>query len=179
MYVDADVMATYPLPLRKALNDSITSGKFADTKVILFSRRDLSGIVCEPKALYASSHVLKTVPYFNDCKFFPPSLVGDFSNDTPRVLFGAFAEAESKDFSEPLDECERADDYGFYSDSDLEEDDIEPNETAKRMRNARGHPFDPLCFPLTKREPTPVAGEYNEPLRKGRVIKVQDVAFIT
>lgn len=61
-------MAPYTLPLRQALNDSISSGKFADTKIILFSRRDTSGTVCKPRALYASSHVLKTVPYFDDCK---------------------------------------------------------------------------------------------------------------
>ena len=140
-------MATYPLPLREALNDSITSGNFADTKVILFSQRDSSGTVCKPKALYASGHVLKTVPYFNDCKLFSPFLVDDFANDTPRVLFGAFAEAEPKDFSEPLNEGEHADDYGYYSDSDLEEEDIEPKEAAlKRTRNVKGHHFDPSCF---------------------------------
>ena len=61
-------MALYTLPLREALNDSISSGRFADTKIVLFSRRDSSGTVCKPRALYASSHVLRTVPYFNDRK---------------------------------------------------------------------------------------------------------------
>ena len=54
------------LPFRQALNEGIVSGMLVDTKIILFSRRDSSGRVYEPKALYASSHVLKSIPYFND-----------------------------------------------------------------------------------------------------------------
>jgi len=57
------------LALREALNDAISSGRFVDTKIVLFSRRDSSGRVCKPKALYANSHVLKSVPYFEDRKF--------------------------------------------------------------------------------------------------------------
>ena len=67
MLTDADKMAA-TLPLREALIESISSGRFEDTKVILYSRRDSSGTICRPRALYASSHVLKTVPYFNDSK---------------------------------------------------------------------------------------------------------------
>ena len=50
--------------LREALNQGISSGNLIDTKIILYSHRDSSGRVCRPKALYANSHVLKTVPYF-------------------------------------------------------------------------------------------------------------------
>jgi len=64
--------------LKEALNEAITSGKFIDTKIVLFSRRDSSGRVCKPKALYANSHVLKSVPYFNARKFLH------------RVLFAVF-----------------------------------------------------------------------------------------
>ena len=53
-------------PLQEALNDAISSGRFIDTKIVLYSRRDSSGRVCKPRALYANSHVLKTVPYFDD-----------------------------------------------------------------------------------------------------------------
>ena len=52
--------------LREALNQGISSGNLVDTKIILYSHRDSSGQVCRPKALYTNSHVLKTVPYFND-----------------------------------------------------------------------------------------------------------------
>ena len=55
--------------LQEALNDAISSGRFIDTKVVLFSRRDSSGRVCKPGALYASSHVLKSVPYFKTREF--------------------------------------------------------------------------------------------------------------
>ena len=54
------------LPFREALNEGIASGAFVDTKIILFSRRSSSGRVYAPKALYANSHILKSVPYFND-----------------------------------------------------------------------------------------------------------------
>ena len=52
--------------LREALNKGISSGNLIDAKIILYSHRDSSACVCRPKALYTSSHVLKTVPYFND-----------------------------------------------------------------------------------------------------------------
>ena len=56
-----------PTPaLREALNQGISSGDFVDTKIILYSRRDSSDRICRPRALYANSHVLKTVPYFKD-----------------------------------------------------------------------------------------------------------------
>ena len=57
------------LTLREALNDAISSGRFIDTKVVLFSRRDSIGKVCKPRALYANSHVLQSVPYFKDREF--------------------------------------------------------------------------------------------------------------
>ena len=52
------------LPFREALNEGIASGRFVDTKIVLFSRRSSSGRVYAPRALYASSRVLKSVPYF-------------------------------------------------------------------------------------------------------------------
>ena len=43
------------------------------------------------------------------------------------MLSGEFAASEPRDFSEPIDEGEQADDYGYYSDSDLEDDGDEVN----------------------------------------------------
>ena len=60
----ADMAAT--TALREALNKGISSGNLIDTKIILYSHRDSSARVFRPKALYTNSHVLKTVPYFND-----------------------------------------------------------------------------------------------------------------
>jgi len=76
VYTNVDAMAAYTLPFREALNESISSGRFVDTKIILFSQKDPSGTVCKPKALYASSHVLKTVPYFSDREFSHLSRIG-------------------------------------------------------------------------------------------------------
>ena len=55
--------------LLEALNQGISSGNLVDTKIILYSHRDSSNRVRRPKALYANSHVLKTVPYFNDREY--------------------------------------------------------------------------------------------------------------
>ena len=93
------------------------------------------------------------------------------------MLFGTFAEAESKNFSEHLDDTECAENYGYYSDSDLEED--EDSVSPKASKPARGHPFDPFCFIPTDSKPTPACGEHKERLEKGKVIKVRDMAFIT
>ena len=65
-------------PLREALNQGISSGNLVDTKIILYSHRDSSGHVCRPKALYTNSHVLKTVPYFDDSE-------STATLDTPRA----------------------------------------------------------------------------------------------
>lgn len=64
--------------LEEALNDAISSGRFIDTKIVLFSRRDSSGRICNPKSLYANSLVLKSVPYFRHREFsLYPSTVHD------------------------------------------------------------------------------------------------------
>ena len=81
--------------LREALNQGISSGSLVDTKIILYSHRDSSGRICRPKALYASSHVLKTVPYFNDCGYTaaldiareePHTIVSKYSSETLQSL---------------------------------------------------------------------------------------------
>ena len=56
------------IALREALNKGISSGNFIDTKIILYSRKNSSGQVHRPRALYSNSHVLKQVPYFEDCE---------------------------------------------------------------------------------------------------------------
>ena len=56
-----------PHLLLDALNDSITSGTFVDTKFYVFSRREASGRVGSPRALHCNSRILDTVPYFSTC----------------------------------------------------------------------------------------------------------------
>ena len=108
-------------------------------------------------------------------------LRGDSGNNVLRVLFGAFAEAESKNFSGSLDDDECAENYGYHSDSDLEEDEdsVDSEGTSKQTAPIRGHPFDPFCFPPTENKSEPTYGEYTECLEKGKVVKIQDMAFVT
>ena len=93
------------------------------------------------------------------------------------MLFGTFAEAEAKNFSEHLDDTEHAENYGYHSDSDLEEDG--DFASPKGPKPIRGHPFDPFCFIPADNDHTPAYGEHMERLEKGKAIKVQDMAFIT
>jgi len=96
------------------------------------------------------------------------------------VLFGTFAESESKDFSEPLHDADYAENYGYYPDSDLEEDeDFANSKVTRQTGSTRGHFFDPFCFLPCDDNPVPACGEYKESLETGKVIKIQDMAFIT
>ncbi|KAF9645605.1 hypothetical protein BDM02DRAFT_490316 [Thelephora ganbajun] len=171
------------LSFREALSQGIASGTFVDTKIILFSRRTSSGRVCGPKTLYASSHVLKSIPYFN------------------HLLFGNFLEAESQDLSGNFDDDESSNDYGYYSDSDLE-DDGETVDTLKGVLKMATQPKNTARDVL--RTVTPQKGTLKRVLRtdslrrlgggtfhkpprekyaeracKGKVVKVPDMAFIT
>lgn len=85
------------------------------------------------------------------------------------MLFGTFAEAEVKDFSEPCGD-EFAEDYGYSSDSDLEEDsDFEGHEPVAALAASSSIRTDRMV---------PLDG-YQENIKAGKVIKVQDIAFIT
>lgn len=152
--------------LKGALNDAISSGEFIDTQIILFSRRDSSGRICKPKALYANSNVLKSVPYFNDRKPRSRSTCCACDDPSPGVLSGKFAESETKDFSETVDDGEFAEDYSYTSDSDLEED----------WDFASPPPPPGQSQPLQSEA---LYGEYKEHVRAGNVIRVRDVASIT
>ena len=206
------------LALREALNASITSGHFVDTKIYLFSYRTIAGEVCKPRALYANSVVLKSVPYFNDCEFLPPKNVSDFHVVTPDqlVFSGNYSEAATRDLDEDTtDEDAIAEHYDYESDSDLEDaEDLKATEEPPPP--LRGHLFDPFCFaseanddsessnddtvddgpqdtircfqppprinfshPRSNNSEDPVPAQYEERMREGKVIKIQDVAFIT
>lgn len=154
------------IALHEALNDAISSGRFVDTKIVLFSRKDTHGRVCKPRALYANSHVLRSVPYFEDREFpLCSSLVRDM---TPfPVLSSTFAEAETRDFSE-IDGNEFAEDYNYSSDSDLEED--------RDFENP--DPVEPVQTTVPPHQHASY-GQYEESAQEGKVIRIHDVAFIT
>jgi hypothetical protein len=110
-------------PLREALTQGISSGIFVDTKIILFSHRDSSPSrrVSRPKALYASSHVLKTIPKLKDSEC---TIAFDISSRPHDATLTVLSKAESRleDPEEAIDEKESVDNYEYLSDSDLEED---------------------------------------------------------
>ena len=79
------------------------------------------------------------------------------------VLFGNFAESQPKDFKEAVNEQEYAEDYGYLSDSDLEDD-----EDAKDA---------PIAVP-TKYQKM-LCENYDECIKKGKIVKIPDMAFVT
>ena len=159
--------------LREALNQGISSGIFIDTKIILYSHKDLSGRVSRPKVIYANSHVLKTVPYFNDRER-TATLDTVYSLFRLKVLFGNFAESQSKDLKGSFDEEETAEDYGYLSDSDLEDDADEKNASFGHTSDPKGATSNPVLgtwkFSCEVQE---------ENIKKGKVVKIPDIAFVT
>lgn len=104
------------------------------------------------------------------------------SNDLHQVLSGQFAESEPKEFSGPVDEGEQAENYGYYSDSDLEDDDEDAVNAAGRASKGAIRPrrnLHPTRSTADQKEPVPTHGEWEELLAKGTVIKIRDIAFIT
>jgi len=161
--------------LCETLNRGISSGNLVDTKIILYSHRDSSGRVCRPKALYASGHVLKTVPYFNDRESAATLAAAQtLTVYPPEVLFGNFAESQSKDFNkEQIDDEESGEDYGYFSDSDLEDDE---DEKVSSSRNT-SKPFDP--FASLGEDNKILSEEHEERVEKGKIVKIPDMAFVT
>ena len=86
------------------------------------------------------------------------------------MLFGNFAESRSKDFNEAIGEEESAEDYGYFSDSDLEDDNASKfNPTAE----SKIHPLE-----LSEKDKV-VCGGHKECVEKGKVVKIPDMAFVT
>jgi hypothetical protein len=85
------------------------------------------------------------------------------------VFFGDFAESQQKDFKDPVDEEGSAEDYGYLSDSDLEDDE---DEKCERQAAVLGPPVIPGGGD------TPYENRV-ERLERGRVVKIPDVAFVT
>ena len=91
------------------------------------------------------------------------------------VFCGDFAESQPSDFKDPIDEEEFADDYGYFSDSDLEDDEDE-KPLVKQGSKPEVHSFDPF---VTTGEEKVVYENYEEHVEKGKVVKISDVAFVT
>lgn len=90
------------------------------------------------------------------------------------MLFGNFAESQSKDLGDPVDEEEFAEDYGYLSDSDLDDDEDERFSTPKYTTESEVHLFDPFATPGEEKKCYKV-----ERIEKGKVVKIPDIAFVT
>lgn len=92
------------------------------------------------------------------------------------MLFGNFAESRSKDLRDPIDEEEFSEDYGYVSDSDLEDDEDETASSLKHAPKSETPPFDPLSTPGEEK----IGCEgHLEHIAKGKVVKVPDISFVT
>ena len=167
-------------PLREVLNKGISSGNFIDTKIIVYSYRDSAGRVCRPKALYTNSHILKTVPHFNDSEY--TAALDIFPSETyaivSGVLFGGFEESQSKDFKEAIEE-EYSNNYDYSSDSELEDEDDEKVALFNRKAGSRiqARPFNPFAIPGERG--IVFCEEHQEHVDKGKIVPIPDVAFVT
>ena len=91
------------------------------------------------------------------------------------MLFGNFSESQSKDLGEAVDEEECANEYGYLSDSDLEDDEDEkPSFQLANKPNISS--FDPFPTPSGDRL---VREKNKEHVGKGKVVKIPDMAFVT
>ena len=94
------------------------------------------------------------------------------------MLFGNFAESRSKDFGEETIEGEEfAEDYGYSSDSDLEDDEdggtpwfTYASEWMVNLFNLLGVSREGRRTPCEQQE---------EHVEKGKVFKLPDMAFVT
>ena len=89
------------------------------------------------------------------------------------VLFGNFAESQSKDFEEEIDEEEIAEDYGYLSDSDLEDGEDRKAAPPRRTTKSKSYSFGLSC------EDKVVCEGHEERVKKGKVVKIPDMAFVT
>jgi len=91
-----------------------------------------------------------------------------------KVLFGNFLESQSKDFREAIDEEESAEDYGYLSDSDLEDGEDEKVAPSKHTTESKARLPDPFAVPGKDKK---IVCE--EHVGKGKVVKIPDMAFVT
>ena len=89
------------------------------------------------------------------------------------MLFGDFVEAKSKDLGEAVED-RLAEDYGYSSDSDLEDE----WDGTRVEHSAEEKPY--LIEPSTVDGGGRIECEnHEERARKGKVVKIPDVAFVT
>ena len=99
-------------------------------------------------------------------------------NTVSKVLFRNSAEAQLEDFSkDAIDQEESAEDYGYSSDSDLEDDEDEKVASFNQETESKAHLFDP--FAIHGEDKKILCEEHEEHVDKGKVVKIPDMAFVT
>ena len=125
----ADGLPSRAQLLQATVLASLTGKAFEDVKFFAFSRRARDGIVDQPKSLVAnSSLVQKATSHFDPGK--PPlclALRATGYAHTLAVLSGGFSEGDLIDMDAPYPSTlqQGVDEYGYISDSDLENENEE------------------------------------------------------
>lgn len=101
----------------------------------------------------------------------PHSILPELPLTRLKVLFGNFAESRPRDFEEAIDEEEFPEDYGYLSDSDLEDSEDEIS-LPKPATEPKAYPFG-----LPSKSETILEG-HEEHEGKGKVVKIPDMAFV-
>ena len=97
-----------------------------------------------------------------------------------QVLFGDFAEAQSRNFKEAINGEEFAEDYGYLSDSDLEDEKDNSSTPQKAVTEdmiQSGAGLSSLA--VGSNENKRVCEDHEECIAQGKVVKIPDVAFVT
>ena len=99
-------------------------------------------------------------------------------NIVSKVPFRSYVKAPLRDVGKSAaDRDEYADDYGYSSDSDLEDDEDEKVTLPKRQTKSKVHPFDSYgIFDEGRKSP---CEEHVEHTEEGKTVKIPDMAFVT
>lgn len=203
----ATLLMTIPIPLQEALRDSITSGSFVDTKFWVFSRRDPHReCVGGPKALFFNERVARRVPRLGARTVTAHSHPRSHTNPLTvldecknkgnlRTRFPASKKpyARNYDYEDDSDlEEEEDDDYDYYV-SDIEPA-VPPRVPSEKPGNdssefATSKNSDAKCSESSDvmsvsdldslfSEPPDTKDEI-QPAHVGKVVIIEDVAFVT
>ena len=97
------------------------------------------------------------------------------------MLFGDFAEARPRNFGEVIDEEDFATDYGYSSDSDLEdeEDQLRALQHTVAEDAIQSEVQDPSDSPAISSGDNMVFEDHEECVEQGKVVRIPDMAFVT
>ena len=90
------------------------------------------------------------------------------------MLFGNFVEAQSRSLREAIDKQEFAEDYGYSSDSDIEDE-----EDKWRIRQCGVTSQGLSGSTAISNKDKIVYEDHDECVERGKVVKIPDVAYVT